>query len=1057
MSEPVSSVPPYFLQEASELLQQMDQELQTLRPEFSIQKVHTLMRIAHTLKGAAASVGLDTIKTTTHSLEDAFKALCVPDASLSVAVEELIFETYACLQLLLSAQFTNTPLDESDILDRMAGIVSQLQENLGDQFGDTGYLPTSAELGFDVTQSIFEVGVTERLSELENALEQSDTDVLGALLQSHSDIFFGLAESLSLPGFGEIAQTTLRALEQSPHQVVDIAQAALDDYRAGQASVLQGDRTEGGKPGPILQKLGGQSSTPSKSGTPETQRTPLKVVYQRHTTKPNRLSQLWQRLTRPIPGTPKIFNFGANQPGQAISMEEANTSIAPASSADLETFSQESVSQESISAVEEILFEEPASETISEAEALETSIESSTEALTHLTMSTAETAQKYVDIEAAATEKSSLATSTATLRVSIEHLDQLNYSIGELLTQQNRHLLYHNQLASTIKTLSARIFQQQQQLHELQQQAVNNLAVVPLSPELNSTPLHQFDPLELEQSSPLQPALGNTIQQLESVEAIDLFARRGYEALTKQHRLLDSLRATMFDIRMQPVESILQRFHQVLSRLSDQHQKPVNLVIQGGKILIDKSVAEKLYDPLLHLIRNSFAHGIETSDIRQQQEKLGYGTITLDITQKGRYLTIQVKDDGQGLQLDEICQKAIDSRLITPQAAAQLTPEEIRNLIFEPGFSTANQIDDLSGRGIGLSAVRAQIEALHGSITVTSKAKQWVCFTLKIPTNLTTAKLLLCQASNQQYALITDTVQQIVTPTAKQISTREQVKFLSWKFENKDCLIPVVSLSDALNYQATLPKRTLYGGEVSAETQLSTLSNPIVLIQNNDQLIGLEVDYLQSEQELVIRPLGDTVSISPYVYGCSTLSDGSLSLVLDGTLLVQDILHNLSQSVRDVFDTAGKIGSNEPTTDLPPIPQKQTVLIVDDSITVRNTLAATLQKAGYTVIQAKEGAEALQQLQQLQIDAVLCDLEMPGMNGFDFLKVRQRTPDIQSIPTIMLTSRAGTKHRLLAKELGAAGYLTKPYLAPQLLEKLATVLAPSSQPQLLEVSKNKYE
>ncbi|MBE9065810.1 response regulator [Leptolyngbya cf. ectocarpi LEGE 11479] len=1042
MSESVPPVPPYFLQEASELLQQMDEELQTLRQEFSIRKVHTLMRIAHTLKGAAASVGLDTIKTTTHSLEDAFKALCVPDASLSIAVEELIFETYACLQLLLSAQFTNTPIDESDILDRMAGIVSQLQENLGDQFGDTGYLPTSAELGFDMTQSIFEMGVTERLNELENALKHPDADVLVSLLQSQADIFFGLAESLSLPGFGEIVQTTLMALSHSPHKVIDIAQAALADYRAGQASVLQGDRTAGGKPGPVLQKLSGQPSAPPKTQSSDNQRPPLKVVYQRQTTKPNRMSQLWQRLTRPIAGTPKILDFGASQ---TVSKEEESIPVSEASLTMPETVSEEAVS-------EEVLSEEALSETIPKTEVLG---EATTEALTRLEQAV-ESNQKKSDIEPLDPEKPSPPSNTPTLRVSIEHLEQLNYAIGELLTQQNRQSLYHKQLTGNLENLSARILQQQKQLFELQQQTVKDSAVIPLSADLKQTSLHQFDPIELEQYSPLQPALGNIIQQLESVEAIDLFARQSHDILTKQQRLVGNLRDTMFDIRMQPVESILQRFHQVLSRLSGQHQKPVTLIIQGGKILIDKSIAEKLYDPLLHLIRNSVAHGIETSDIRQQRNKLGFGTITLNVTQKGRYLTIQIKDDGQGLQLDKISQKAIDSQLITSQEAAQLTPEKIHDLLFEAGFSTANQIDDLSGRGMGLSAVRAQVEALNGSITVTSKTEQWTCFTLRIPTKLTIAKLLLCQASNKQYAIMTDTVQQIVIPTAKQISKREHVKFLSWKFEGKDCLIPVIALSDALNYQATLPNHTLGKGNISSEMELETLLNPIILIQNNNQLVGLEVEHLQEEQELVIHPLGEMVPISTYVYGCSTLTDGRLSLVLDGTLLVQDILHNLSQSVLDIFNTTGQINSNDSTPSLPLAPPKKTILIVDDSITVRNTLATTLQKAGYTVIHAKEGVEALRQLQQVQIDAILCDLEMPGMNGFDFLKVRQRTPDINSVPTIMLTSRAGAKHRLLAKELGATDYLTKPYLAPQLLEKLAAVMTPPTEPQLLEASKNKH-
>ncbi|MBT9317426.1 Hpt domain-containing protein [Leptothoe spongobia] len=257
--------PPTFLQEASQLLQQIDAELPTLRQNFSIQKAHTLMRLTHTLKGAAATVGLDAIKTTTQTLENAFKALCVPDAKLTSVVEGLIFDSYDCLKLLFSVQLNKTAISEFDILERMTGIVSKLQENLGDQFGQDGQLPTSTQLGVDVTQSIFESGVTEYLDELEHALEISDAAILTDLLQAQADVFVGLAESLRLPGFGDIAQATLVALQQQPVQVVTIAQLALVDYRAGQAAVLQGDRTQGGTPSTALKQLGHEPIALKKS------------------------------------------------------------------------------------------------------------------------------------------------------------------------------------------------------------------------------------------------------------------------------------------------------------------------------------------------------------------------------------------------------------------------------------------------------------------------------------------------------------------------------------------------------------------------------------------------------------------------------------------------------------------------------------------------------------------------------------------------------------------------------------------------------------------------
>ena len=195
-----------FLREASDLIQQIDDEILTLGQNFSPQKAHTLMRLAHTLKGAAAIVGLDAINTTAQTLENAFKALCVPETSLTSVVEGLILDGYVCLKLLLSAQLTKASVDEDRVLDRMTPIVSQLQDNLGDHFGQNSYLPSSAQLGVDVTQSIFEDGVTEYLDELATALTVPEPQVLTALLKTQAEVFMGLAESLRLPGFGRIAQ-----------------------------------------------------------------------------------------------------------------------------------------------------------------------------------------------------------------------------------------------------------------------------------------------------------------------------------------------------------------------------------------------------------------------------------------------------------------------------------------------------------------------------------------------------------------------------------------------------------------------------------------------------------------------------------------------------------------------------------------------------------------------------------------------------------------------------------------------------------------------------------
>ena len=285
-----------YLQEAASLLQQMEGEISTLHQNFTIQKVHTLMRLAHTLKGAAATVGLDAVKITAQTLECAFRALCTPDARLTATVESLIFEAYDCLQRLLSAQLANTTVDEFTTLDRVAVIGAKLQQNLGPRYAQNSQLPTATQLGVDVTQSVFESGVSEYLNELNQALTSANPDALTDLLRIQAEVFIGLAESLNLPGFGTIAQTTLAALKHHPDQVVQIAQLALEDYRIGQARVLKGDRNQGGQPSPAL----------------------IQLSHQRRSQGIPWLNSLWQWLIQPV-------THRQHPPTQPTSTDSANT------------------------------------------------------------------------------------------------------------------------------------------------------------------------------------------------------------------------------------------------------------------------------------------------------------------------------------------------------------------------------------------------------------------------------------------------------------------------------------------------------------------------------------------------------------------------------------------------------------------------------------------------------------------------------------------------------------------------------------------------------------
>ncbi len=1127
----------YFLQEAAELLQTMDDELQDIRENFSVQKVHNLMRAAHTLKGASASVGLDNVKKTTHSLEDVFKALCHQDTVISVEMEGLIFQGYDCLKLLMSSQLAGAKVDEADILDRMASIVTQLQEMLGDRFGQGGHLPTSSELGFDMTQSIFEVGVTQRIEALEAALEAPDEEELIELLDTQIEVFIGLAESLDLPGFGEVASTTRKAVEANPDKVIEIAKASLANCKEAQAAVLGGDREQGGVPSAELLAFCGTVPSASQVAEPAAQmndgkkqagkdtkqkaiaKPPTKAISRADEMAPAKvglLLRLWKMLTRPIGTTSKgagavakangqkgrasdtlstepepgvapsnfidyaaegdepadlaladlappelaLMNLDPAQVSKSLivaSSPMANSLATPDDIAELSELGNLDLSalslansapapQDTKSSLPDLseFLEDDGSSGLSETDSL---LETEEPALSNKASQTA-TIQPVIELPTAPTRS---ANSNATIRMTVEHLDQLSQSMGELLTHQNRQALYNEQLALLIRKLLDRIARQQKELNKQRGRSVGNNKAEPLSPVAASTQLSNlayahFDSLELDQYSDVQllaqSFLEETVQQSESAEAIELFVARSGQELEKQKRLLANTRETLLEARMLPLDKVFQRFPAALERLEVQHNKPANLVITGSDVLVDKIIADKLYDPMLHLVRNAFDHGIETPEARALQNKSEAGTITIEAIQQGRHLIINVKDDGKGLNLEMIRTKAVENQVITAAEAAALTEDQTVDLLFEAGFSTASEVDDLSGRGVGLDAVKAQVRSLQGWVTVSHKPGEGTTFTLQIPSSLTIAKLLLCQAQGRIYALIADAIEHILIPTTEQMRAWDGGKTLTWQANHEEHLVPVNALADVLHYASPMPSHRLI--ETRSDIKAAA-HNPVILLHHQSALVGLEVDQLLGEQELVISSLGETIVPPPYLYGSSILPDGQLTLVLDGVMLAKMVLDQRSQGSID-------ISVDGPTQLKPknePVFVKKLILTVDDSITVRNTLAEALQKADYQVIQARDGAEALKQLERYPgVEAILCDIEMPGMNGFEFLKVRQQTPKIAAIPTIMLTSRAGTKHRLLTKELGATTYLTKPYLTPQLLKTLSEAIEDKTTKQL---------
>jgi len=1173
----------YFLAEAPELIQIIEQELFSLSEGYSIAKVHNLMRATHTIKGGAANVGLEVIKMIAHFLEDVFKALYNPKVVIDAELQTLLLQGYECLSIALNTEIIGSSINDEELINRATSVFAQLQEKLGDAFGAESHIPSSEELGFDIVQSVFEVGVEQRLNSLADAVNNPpNSEDFIELLHSQAEVFFGLAESLNLPGLGEIAQTILSALQANPRQVQQIAEIALADLQQAQKLVLEGDRTSGGESSPALRKLttvannelSGElqnnlsagtfiineeqfyqfittsDNTKNESVKPTTAQFYLKVIryifgwfnHQMEIPEPEiNLTLLIPRLERISilnyienwlknfldfvqdeddsqslciyrRGIILIILFAVAKFEYSVNSSDSYLLVIKILQKQIHTLAQEyknyppvtgkeknwldspklqtllvfkeiskSVSPQATDNLLEAIWGEEVSENLA-AEVVTIQTDDSSEKLDSLTFIepvVSETAIEVMpdlatQINKEIEEKSEYVQTKnlrqpSFIRVDTERLQHLNYLAGELLIYQKRRSLRDEQVKEIIEQLVQQLTRHQTTLNELRDLP---LQIQNISSQQTQDFAVNFDSLEMdiytEFHMTLYEAIEETLQLQETTESLDLLMMQAAQISDKQENLTLNIIDSLVEARMSPLGNILNRFPHMVNKLGNVYAKLVELKLTGTAVLVDKAIAEKLYDPLLHLVRNAFDHGIETPQVRREFGKPEQGLIEICAYHQGSQTVIEVRDNGQGLNLDRIRRKAdefclIETKEKTRGSASNLAESELLDLIFSPGFSTASKVSEISGRGMGLDIVRTQMHALNGSVSVQSFPNQGTIFILKIPFSMTTEKLMLVQAKGVVYALLLDSIEKILIPSEQQIKEIEGKKVLHWNTDNNETMVSLRQLSKLIDYNGSFfNSATPYNTSNTHEPSIG--KNPVLLLRRNQGKVALEVDQIIGEQELVIRPLGNAIAPPKYIYGCSSLANGNLILVIDASLLVDfsdiqqttlDIRplpiassskkkalpisgHNFSSTPLLTASTSTTAIETQPSySEEPDNKSPKVVLVVDDAISLRQTLSLTLQKFGYQVIQAQNGIEALEKLQlHPEIQVVVSDLEMPRMNGFELLSNFRQYPNLAKIPVVILTSRSAEKHRQLAQELGAKAYLTKPFLEHEFISTI---------------------
>ncbi len=460
------------------------------------------------------------------------------------------------------------------------------------------------------------------------------------------------------------------------------------------------------------------------------------------------------------------------------------------------------------------------------------------------------------------------------------------------------------------------------------------------------------------------------------------------------------LQIAVMKTRMLPIGKVFNKFPRLVRDLSRELGKKVRLIIEGEDTELDKSIIEEIGDPLVHMIRNAIDHGIEPPEERRKLGKPEEGTIWLRAYNEGNMIVIEIKDDGRGMDPEKLKKKAIEKGIITPQEAENMSDKEAFMLIFKPGFSTADKVTSVSGRGVGMDVVKTNIEKLNGIIEVDSVPGKGTTFKLKIPLTLAIIQALLVASQEDLFAVPLSNVIETVRIVEEDIYTIEGRSVLKLRDE----VLPLVNMADIFNIEKVLmPEKYLY----------------VVILGLGATKIGLIVDRFIGQEEIVIKSLGEFLKGLPGIAGATIRGDGRVTLIVDVASLMK--LAKETHNKKLVTDSLKEVKKKKEK------PSDYTVMIVDDSPMDRKIMRQALEELGVNIIEAKDGLEALNLLKQNDIDAMLIDIEMPRMDGYTLAQEIRKYNKYRKLPLIAVTSRATKADRVRGVEVGMNEYITKPY------------------------------
>jgi chemosensory pili system protein ChpA (sensor histidine kinase/response regulator) len=607
------------------------------------------------------------------------------------------------------------------------------------------------------------------------------------------------------------------------------------------------------------------------------------------------------------------------------------------------------------------------------------------------------------------------------VRVRADVLDRLVNQAGEVSIARSRAETEVGGLRQSLADLTENVSRLRSQLREIEIQAESQM-----TSQMASSTEREFDPLEFDRFTRLQELTRMMAESVNDVASLQSTLSRSLDntdaALDSQARLTRELQQDLMRVRMVQFASISERLYRVTRQTAKEVDKRVNLDVRGGSVEIDRGVLEKMAGPFEHLLRNAIVHGIESRAARAQVGKSEIGEIQLEVRQEGNEVVIQFSDDGGGLDLARIRSKAQAVGLLANDA--QPADAELRDLIFHPGFTTASEVTALAGRGVGMDVVRSEVASLGGRIEVQSDTGQGARFLIRLPLTLAVTQVVLLSAGGKIFGVPSVLVEQVQQLKSGALASAYNAGAVVWQGQQ----VTLHYLPSLLGDASSVPVTQQY--------------SPLMILRSGNDRVAIHVDEVIGNREVVVKNIGPQLSRLVGIAGATVLGTGDIVLILNPVPLAQRAATSALRAPRPGHAQApgdmgavAEMGLDETarTESVQGLRSQTIVMVVDDSLTVRRVTQRLLAREGYQVVLAKDGIDALEQLQSITPDIMLLDIEMPRMDGFDLARNVRSDERTRQVPIIMITSRTAAKHRNYATELGVNEYVGKPYQEAELL------------------------